>query len=340
MYRRMKACLMGFFEQAERHRLRSEIVLVDWNPPSDRPSLKDLYEWPSQAKFCSIRIIVVPPSVHQRFEHWEKIPVHFSLAQNVAIRRARGKFILSTCVDNLFSDELVQFLASERLVENRIYRTDHCNVKRSAAQLPSLDEQLAYCKKNILSIDPFVPSLSLPGLDGVPGLYTGAPGDFTLLSRTYWHKVHGYPEIEIFGRATGAMLCYMAYFAGAQVEALKDPLRLYHIDHDSRTRSPESNWWARTRLRNLLPSWLSDAAKLCVRQFFPARDEIARRQIPYMGYSEATALVLDMFEGKRSFIYNDKTWGLRQEQLQEFAVTTADYEAEDQLELKVNHSRA
>lgn len=328
MYQRMQTCLMGFFEQAERHRLPSEIVLVDWNPPNGRPLLKDLYQWPSHSRFCTIRIIVAPPAIHQRFQHWEKIPVNYCLAQNIAIRRARGEFILSTCVDNLFSDELVQFLASERLVENKIYRTDHNNVKRSVTQLSSLDEQLAYCKKSILSVDPFVPSLSLPGLDGVPGLYTGAPGDFTLLSQTYWHQVRGYPEIEIFGRATGAMLCYMAYFAGAQVEVLEDPLRLYHIDHDLRTRSPESNWWARTRLRTLFPNSLTNAVKLCVRQFLPARDDITRRQIPYMSYSEATALIIDMFEGRRSYIYNDESWGLGQEELQEFMVTAAEFEAE------------
>ena len=59
--------------------------------------------------------------------------------------------------------------------------------------------------------------------------------------------------------------------------------------------------------------------------FFPlqytARDEISRRQIPYMGYPEATALILDMSKGKRSFIYNDETWGLGHENLKEFAVT-------------------
>ena len=101
MYNRMKTCLMGFFKQAERHGLKSEIVLVDLNPPENRPLLKDLYQWPLDSRYCTIRIIVVPPSLHRRYEHWETIPVNYCVAQNVAIKRARGQFVLSTCVDNL-----------------------------------------------------------------------------------------------------------------------------------------------------------------------------------------------------------------------------------------------
>lgn len=328
MYQRMQTCLMGFFEQAERHRLPSEIVLVDWNPPNNRPLLKDLYQWPSHSRFCTIRIITAPPHIHQRFQHWEKIPVNYCVAENAAIRRARGKFILSTCVDNLLSDELISFLSLQNLDGNKIYRTNRYDVRREVTRLKSLDEQLNYCRKNIVYAYSFLPNQPLPGLDGVPGLYTGAPGDFTLLARKYWHQVCGYPEIDIFGRASGSMLCYMAYFAGAKVEALLDPMCLYHIDHDLRTRSPESNWWSRSRLRQMLPEVFVKPLKTLVRQFLPARDEIVSQNIPHMNYSEATALIIDMFEGRRSYIYNDESWGLGQEELQEFLVTAAEFEAE------------
>ena len=341
MYRRMKTCYMGFFEQAERHRLKSEIVLVDWNPPMNKPLLKDAYQWPKQSQFCTIRIITVPPYIHERYENWEKMPVNYTVAQNVAIRRARGKFILCTTSDVLLSDDLVRFLASEKLDEDRLYRMDRCEVRRNVTRLHSLDEQLSYCRNNILRIDLFQPELLLgPGMDHIPGLFTGAPGDFILLAKKYWDRLRGIPETDILGRVSGTILCYAAYFAGAKAEALRDPMRLYHIEHGARTNSPESNLWAKLGLEQILPKWFSSRLKKWVRQFLPVRDELTRLGIPCQNSPETIALIVGMFEGKRSLIYNDETWGLRQEQLQEFAVTTADYEAEDQLEVKVNHSRA
>ena len=129
MYRRMRTGLFGFFEQAERHKLNSEIVLVDWNPPQRNPLLKDAYPWLRQSRYCTIRIIVVPPSIHQRYEYWEKMPMNNAVAQNAAVRRARGKFVLGSSVDELLSDEMVSLLASECLDERRIYLADLYQVK-------------------------------------------------------------------------------------------------------------------------------------------------------------------------------------------------------------------
>ncbi len=324
MYRRMKTCLMGFFEQAERHRLRSEIVLVDWNPPINKPLLKDIYQWPKHSEFCSIRLIVVPLAIHQRYIGWEKIPVNNCAAQNVAIKRANGNFILSTCVDNLLSDELVRFLASEKLEENKIYRMDRSNVHRAVTRLKSLNEQLSYCSQNVVSSDPFLPDQSLPGFDGAPGLYTGAPGDFTLMARKYWHEVHGYPEIDLVGRTSDSVLCYMAYLAGTKIEALCEPMRLYHIDHDVRTNSPESNWWARMELENALPEWLVQILKTGVRKVWPAKNEFVRRGISIPLNSELAALIVDMLKGNRSYVYNGDAWGLGDEHLEEFVIVQSE----------------
>ncbi len=320
MYRRMKACLMGFFEQAERYRLRSEIILVDWNPPKNRPLLKDAYQWPESSQFCTIRVIIVPPHIHERYPHWEKIPVNNCAAQNAAIRRAKGTYILSTCVDNLLSDELFCFLASENLGESKMYRIDRCNVNRAVTRLKSVEEQIAYCRKNILKIDRFVPNLPLPGFEGTPGLYTGSPGDFTLLARKVWHKVRGYPEIDLVGRTSDSVLCYMAYLAGAEIEALRDPMQLYHIDHDVRTNSTESNWWTRTGLKYIFPDQFARTLRSWTRRFLPAKSGLKRLGIPIPSETDLKTLIIDMITGKRSHIYNDDTWGLGAENLKEFVV--------------------
>src|SRR5579872_2541369 len=48
--------------------------------------------------------------------------------RNIAIRQARGEFILVTNAGVVFSDELMQFLAARRLEKGRLYRIDRHDV--------------------------------------------------------------------------------------------------------------------------------------------------------------------------------------------------------------------
>ncbi len=337
MYRRMRTCLMGFFEQAERHQLRSEIVLVDWNPPANKPILKDAYQWPRHSQFCTIRVIVVPPSIHQRYPDWQRIPVNNCVAQNVAVRRARGKFILPSTVDVLFSDHLMQFLASGELQEDKIYQIDRTDVNRKVTRLHSLDEQLDYCAKNVLRIhrfqsqnphrlvDGILESWNpLPGLEEFPAFYTAGPGDFTLMARNRWHELHGFPETDLLGGGMDILLAYMACVSGAKAESLADKGSLYHIDHNLRFHSPEANWLARFGLRDILPKAVLDNLRSVVRRFFPARTELEKVGIQTMTWAEMADLISQMARKERSVAYNGENWGLGNETFEEFVVTAAE----------------
>jgi hypothetical protein len=74
------------------------------------------------------------------------------IAKNVGIRRARGAFILATNIDIVFSDELVQFLASRRLERGRMYRIDRYDVMSDVPVDGTLDEQLAYCGSHLIRV--------------------------------------------------------------------------------------------------------------------------------------------------------------------------------------------
>src|SRR5262245_45449385 len=56
---RMQAFINGWLAQAKRHRLPSELILVEWNPPADRPRLAEALRWPTDAEPCRVRIIEV-----------------------------------------------------------------------------------------------------------------------------------------------------------------------------------------------------------------------------------------------------------------------------------------
>ncbi len=101
--KRHETGIKGLLLQAEKHRLRLELVMVEWNPPPGKPLLKDVFPWPQNLNYCTIRTIVVPASIHTRYEFSDKFPIHGTVSFNTGFRRARGEFILSTTPDMLFS---------------------------------------------------------------------------------------------------------------------------------------------------------------------------------------------------------------------------------------------
>lgn len=149
---RLQAFVTGLLEQCRRHRIRAELVLVEWNPPADRPKLIDMLHWPCHDGSCSVRVIEVPREVHQRFQHAKALPLFQMMAKNVGIRRAVGTFILATNVDILFSDELMRFLASGDLRPRSLYRVDRHDVPSDVLAHASIDQQLDFCKRNAFRV--------------------------------------------------------------------------------------------------------------------------------------------------------------------------------------------
>jgi len=152
MLGRMQGMLDSWIGQAESYGLHSEIVVVEWNPPADRPRLKDSLRWPSQPKYCDVRFVEVPPDVHARFRNAAAIPLHQMIAKNTGIRRARGEFVLATNIDIIFSAELMEFLAKRPLEAGVMYRIDRNDVSNAVPANASLSELLTFCESHMLRV--------------------------------------------------------------------------------------------------------------------------------------------------------------------------------------------
>jgi hypothetical protein len=148
MLGRMRCMIDSWIEQAEQLELTSEIVVVEWNPPLDRPRLKQSLTWPAAPKHCKVRIVEVPPAIHARFKHSASIPLHQMIAKNTGIRRALGEFVLATNLDIIFSSDLVSFLGERRLEKNVMYRMDRHDVARDAPSCRTVKELLDYCQRH------------------------------------------------------------------------------------------------------------------------------------------------------------------------------------------------
>lgn len=149
---RMQVFVDAWINQTKRHHLDSELIIVEWNPPGERVRLREALRWPEDTGPCRVRIIEAPPEVHDRYRHAAALPLYQMIAKNAGIRRARGEFVLATNIDIVFSDELVQFLASRRLERGRLYRIDRHDVMSDVPVDGTLDEQLAYCRSHVIRL--------------------------------------------------------------------------------------------------------------------------------------------------------------------------------------------
>lgn len=337
--RRHEAGIKGILLQAEKHHLRSELIMVEWNPPPDRPLLKDVFPWPQHLNCCTIRTIVVPASIHERYEFSDKYPVNGPVAFNVGFRRARGEFVLSTTPDILFSDEIIKFLASEKLDKEAMYGIDMHHVRGGVALRSTLEEQLINCQRAIRGVS-HVGTFDF-GSTEAPILQKEGCGDFILLPRERWNLIHGYPEIDVTGGNCGDLLVHMAYVSGARDVILREPMRVYHMDHDT----ARSN---RVKILRLLEaiyarfnSWFNWPKRLAhisrilgllvyypLYKLFPPRNKLDEMEVTSLSYAQSRDIISEMVKGKRSYIFNDENWGLGQESLEEFIINTADWEKE------------
>jgi hypothetical protein len=150
---RMQIFVSAWLEEARRYDISSELIIVEWNPPPDRPRLAEVLSWPENFGPCEVRFIEVPPELHRRQGHAEVLPLYQMIAKNVGIRRASGRFVLATNIDIVFSLELASFLAEGKLQPGRMYRIDRHDVSSGVPRPASLGEQLDYCRDHVIRVN-------------------------------------------------------------------------------------------------------------------------------------------------------------------------------------------
>lgn len=262
---RMQTFLDSLLWGIDKYGLSAELVIVEWNPPADRLPLLEALDWSTDLQPDVVRIIEVPPGIHNSLANSSEMPFFEFVAKNAGIRRARGEFILVTNADIILSDELMCFLASEQLSPNEFYRVDRHDVACAIPPGISITDRVKFCRKNTSSVQK---------LDGVVDtrestfvqvgkrvitaakaarhgqlrrnrseaerLHTRASGDFFLMSREHWHGLRGYPELSTHSYIDG-YICFMASSAGLHQRIVKKPACVFHQEHH-RTEAQDRPW--------------------------------------------------------------------------------------------------
>jgi hypothetical protein len=251
---RMQVSLNTLTALAKRCKLDYELVVVEWNPPPGKKTVRETISVPYHAR-SRLRFIEVPPAVHDTFEADSTLPFLEYAAKNAGIRRAHGEWILATSPDVVFNEPLVRFLAKGKLAGGCFYRIDRRDVAGSIPVDASAREVLARCRESVFVVhglegsyrptaeEPTGPSwlrrlLSRPEEPAFAEsrLHTNASGDFLLMSKENWFNLRAYTEERTHAHIDSIM-CWTATTAGVQQMVLEGQLRLYHQDHDRSTHA-------------------------------------------------------------------------------------------------------
>ncbi len=263
---RLQKSVSNSFNQLTSHKVKSEIIFVNYNPVDNDP-IEQFIDWPQTNEFVSVRIITVPNSAHQelvKMGERKDVPVMEYLGKNAGIRRAKGEFILSMNPDIILPAKLLPEIM--RVRKGAFYRTDRVDFsgdyfgdhKFSAVYLKGQDYPLSQLseitglrfKNAILNKwRTFTPSIKgVLNMLSIPVYYNNienrihcnVSGDFMLMHRDHWHGLEAHNENTPISLHVDALMVVQAFASGLKEVVFDSPI--FHQEHarryDAKTENP------------------------------------------------------------------------------------------------------
>ena len=226
--------------QVQRYADLIELIVVEWNPLADRDALVEILP---TTRWLTVRVITVPADVHATLN--SPMPVLEFLGKNTGIRRARGQFVLATNPDVLFTQDMIDWLATRQLRSDYVYRTDRYDFRGDGNSQWLDHEILERARAQIFIMHSMdgpasvsVPVSSPTSLAGLPRgrarsdiMHTNAAGDFILTSREAMFTIRGlYEDVKRRWHVDSISL-YRFHWAGIKQQVLQSPCCILHQDH-------------------------------------------------------------------------------------------------------------
>ncbi len=117
----------------EKNKLPAELIIADYNPIPENKPLREMISWPDNRRYLKILLLHVPNEIHKRLTNptvRKTVPLFEFNAKNMAIRRAKGEYILSTNADIIFHPSIIKFIAKKIPQKSRYYRTDRFDFRK------------------------------------------------------------------------------------------------------------------------------------------------------------------------------------------------------------------
>jgi hypothetical protein len=257
---RVEGFIASIAAQALHHHVRTEVVLVEWNPVVGKPGMADLLRTgrcagimarAMAAGVLTVRVPVVSTELHMRFPNraGRPLPMFEVLGKNVGIRRATGRLVLVANPDLIFTSAFFASLkAGFFSTETYLYRCCRIDVRPlpETVDLADTSATMQHCRDKAFVLHGYGGPVDVSGTDVdalmvagaqnaaqrvmVPYPFGNACGDFMLAGRQHWLDIMGCPEITSqFTALDGLTFQYLC--AKLEVWVLPLHMAVFHQDH-------------------------------------------------------------------------------------------------------------
>jgi hypothetical protein len=317
--------------QLERHGVPSEIIVIEWNPPSDRPLIADLLGGFGDGGCVTVRFVVVDGRYHRPLAGSEFKGMHVLNAANVGLRRARGRFVLPKPVDTYLTEAVMKEIARGELNEKEAYRCDRYDVAFENEGWLSWGEcnLLDRMGENIVAHHG---RLTQSPYWAIRDLHTNACGDFTVMAAHRWHEIRGFQDDPtVLCLDADSIALHAAAAHGVREVCLPDACRVYKVMHSNLFAQRVSEDWQdwQKRLERFIMGHVSTGLAIELRIWFDYPRRRIRGVDGVLGPSIERNFVVKARRYARndtSLVTNSENWGLARESLVERTISRAGWD--------------
>lgn len=230
-----------------------EIIFVDYATDAKKTSLIHQELLDNDAIGTNLRdkiqFIIVPPEVHQKLltdvmnTSSNKAPILEYVAKNVGIQRSQGKFVLTTTVENLLSDELFELIAARQFNTAVVYRSLRIDEKEGTFTNSKFEDVIQILNEpwNIKKFDvknkcqiqnderfSIIDSKQSFINKSSSKLENCGAADFLLMSKKMWDAVEGFNEIPANENVDDLFLAKLMRFVPGYAQMVTYPT-MFHM---------------------------------------------------------------------------------------------------------------
>ena len=234
--KRLQLLARSLADQASRFQITTELLLVEWNPPADQPSVASLLKGCNSGPYFTLRIVTVSAEYHAGIKGADEKGLHPARALNVGYRRAYGQFLSPIASDAILSDDVFSYFNTNGLDDRFVYRLDRIDVDDSVLEgfVPGSSELSDIAQTAKASIQHHHKPLDhdMAFHYGLKSLHTNGCGDFLLMSCAAWHALRGQREnCGVDCLETDSLALHAAVASGLVEKRMPDDCVVYKLAH-------------------------------------------------------------------------------------------------------------
>lgn len=331
---RIRRATRFLLDQLNRHKIDSEIVLVEWNPPSDRVLMADALADLTGGEHVTLRFIIVDGRYHKPLIGSQLKGMHVLNAANAGLRRARGRFVVPKAIDTFLTEGVIEHIARRQLKENEAYRCDRYDVEfdgndwvelSDAELLATMPGKVVHHHDRLIQR----PEWAMLMRD----LHTNACGDFTLMAAAHWRAIRGFQnDPTVLCLDADSIALHAAAAHGVREVCWPDDCRVYKIVHANTHAHRTSEEWTdwQRKLDRFVTKHLSPNIRINLRMMLDYPRRRVRSLEAIVGPSIERNFVMKARRYARndtSLVTNTEDWGLVRETLVERTTTRAAWDS-------------